>query len=156
MHLSWDLGIEVSRKHTHAHTQLETKSTQWLRRAAYILRGSWTFGGVPWSPIIALVLGPATVAVPIKEESWKYTKKNTQGFKMKPIISSIAMGWRHRRINHIFYKFLGFMILHLKRHILALHIPKIYFWHKGLAEFPCTCQRHFSCMLYAHLKNFTM
>lgn len=81
--------------HTHTCTLLETKSTQGLRWAAYILRGSWTFGGVPWSPIIALVLGPATVAVPIEEESWKY-KKSIHRLRWSPPFPKMLWGWRHR------------------------------------------------------------
>lgn len=101
--------------HAHMHIQLETKSTQWLRWAAYILRGSWTFGGVPWSPIIALVLGPATVAVPIEEESWKYKKKNIQGLRWSPPFPQMLWGeGTEEKKSHLLSipRLSNFMILH--------------------------------------------
>lgn len=102
---------------THAHmcTRLETKGTQWLRWAAYILRGSWTFGDVPWSPIIALVLGAATVAVPIKEESWKYTKKNIQRLRWSPSFPKMLSGEGTEEKNR-------------RKKIIFLSIPRLFYY----------------------------
>lgn len=71
--LSWDSGFQISHTCTRAHDWKQRVSSEWNELSAYILRGSWTFGDIPWSPIIALVLGPATV--PIEEESWKFQER---------------------------------------------------------------------------------